>query len=81
MIDKAINAVEELSEGLGLSMKLVRPGRSFMRKSAVINGVFGVTLLFTGIAVSNKILVCLGTLGLAGSVINAVSTTVFDEER
>jgi hypothetical protein len=72
MIDKSTNYFDGVAKDLGLSIKIPRPGIELKRISSVTNGVVGLSLLLGGIAVSSKILVGLGVLGLAGAFILAI---------
>lgn len=72
MIDKSATFFEGFAKDLGLSIKIPRPGRTIRRVSAATNSVVGVSLVIAGIAVSSKVLIGIGALGLAGAAILAV---------
>ena len=73
MIDKTATFFEKFANDLGLSIKIPRPGKGTRNISIITNSTVGIGLIVTGAVVSSKALIVLGTVGLAGAAVVALS--------
>lgn len=69
MVDKLTDFFDKTAKDFGLPFKMPRPGKKALKRSAIQNGAIGVGLVGLGVAGSNKALVGLGIVALAGSAI------------
>lgn len=72
MMNTAATFFEGFAKNLGLSIKIPRPGKTARKISVITNSTVGIGLVVTGVAVSSKAIIALGTLGLAGAVVLAI---------
>lgn len=72
MINDVAKFFEKFAKGLGLMIRIPRPGKRMLNISVGINASVGIALIVSGIAFSKKILGLLGGIGLISAFLLAI---------
>lgn len=79
MINESAEYFESIAKQLGVSIKILRPGRTMKKVSVLTNGLVGVGLITSGLVFKKVPLIMVGVLGIAGAAMLALDEAGKDE--